>query len=119
MIRAINISDAEAHALLVDSRTMDVVNLNGAPPAEHENLVIERNSDNVRLGTWLCEPYSEQITDYAFDEFMYIIRGTIFLDYPDGSQDSFGPGSAFVLPKGFTGVWRQEESVLKFFAMIG
>ncbi len=47
-----------------------------------------------------------------------MISGTVELIYPDGSSDRFGPGQAFLLPKGFTGTWKQPETVVKFMAMI-
>ncbi|KIC14350.1 hypothetical protein RA20_20925 [Leisingera sp. ANG-Vp] len=81
-------------------------------------MALDRASDEVRLGTWYCEPYCDTINDYPYDEFMYILEGTVELQYPGGSSQTFGPGSALILPKGFSGVWKQDEPMLKYFVMI-
>lgn len=118
MIRAIDLTDAKAHALLANPRQMVMSAPDVASPQEWEHLEIERASDEVRVGTWACEPYTDEIVDYEYDEFMYMISGTVELIYPDGSSDSFGPGQAFLLPKGFTGIWKQPDTVVKFMAMV-
>lgn len=118
MIRAIDLTDAHANALTAAPRKMEMSRPDIASPTEWECLAIDRPSDEARVGTWVCEPYTDEIVDYAYDEFMYLIEGTVELIYPDGSTDSFGPGQAFVLPKGFTGTWKQPEKVVKFMAMV-
>lgn len=119
MIRAVDMTQAEAHALLADPRRMEMSAPDVPAPREWENLVVDRPSKEVRMGTWKCDPYTDEIIDYAYDEFMVLLEGRIELIYPDGSRDAFGPGQAFLLPKGFTGTWHQPETVVKFFAMIG
>jgi uncharacterized cupin superfamily protein len=118
MIRAIDLSDAQTHAFLANPRQMVMSRPDIASPTEWENLVVERGSSEVRIGTWRCEAYTDEIVDYDYDEFMVLIEGTVELIYPDGSKDKFGPGQAFLLPQGFTGTWHQPGTVLKFFAMI-
>ncbi len=118
MIRAVNLTDAGAHALLTDPRQMVMSAPEIRSPKEWENLVVDRSSKEVRVGTWKCEPYTDKIVEYEYDEFMYMISGTVELIYPDGTSDNFGPGQAFLLPKGFTGTWKQPETVVKFMAMI-
>lgn len=118
MIRAIDLTDAGANALLANPRKMAMSAPEVASPTEWENLIIDRATDEARVGTWKCEPYTDEIVDYEYDEFMYMIAGTVELNYPDGSSDTFGPGQAFLLPKGFTGTWKQPETVIKFMAMV-
>ncbi|WP_114286691.1 cupin domain-containing protein [Candidatus Halocynthiibacter alkanivorans] len=119
MIRAIDLTEAQTHALLAEPRQMVMSAPGIASPREWENLVVDRASEEVRMGTWVCEPYTDEIVDYEYDEFMYLLKGTVELIYPDGSTDVFGPGQAFLLPSGFTGTWKQPETVIKFFVMIG
>lgn len=118
MIRAIDMTDAKTHALVAAPRKMEMSAPEVVSPTEWENLVIDRSSDEVRVGTWVCEPYTDEIVGYEYDEFMYMIEGSVELIYPDGVVDRFGPGQAFILPKGFTGTWKQPEKVVKFMAMI-
>ncbi|MEQ9258716.1 MAG: cupin domain-containing protein [Roseovarius sp.] len=119
MIRAIDMTAAEDHALMATARRMMMSTAEVPAPTEWEHLEIDRASPHVRAGTWKCEPYTDDMVDYPFDEFMVILSGTITLIYPDGTRDSFGPGSAFLLPQGFTGTWHQPETVVKYFVMIG
>lgn len=118
MVRAIDLTDAETHALIAAPRMMEMSAPGVASPTEWENLAIDRAADEVRVGTWVCEAYTDEIVDYEYDEFMYLIKGIVELIYPDGTADRFGPGQAFILPKGFTGTWKQPEKVVKFMAMI-
>lgn len=119
MIRAIDMTEARDHALMAKPRQMPMSAPDVPSPTEWEHLVTERPASEVRMGTWVCEPYTDEITDYSYDEFMYLIEGHVELIYPDGSKDRFGPGQAFVLPRGFTGTWHQPDKVVKYFAMIG
>ena len=118
MIRAVDLTDAGAHAQMAHSRQMVMSAPHVASPKELENLIIDRASEEVRVGTWKCEPYTDDIVDYEYDEFMYIVAGTVELIYPDGTMDTFGPGQAFLLPKGFSGTWRQPDTVIKFMTMV-
>ena len=119
MIRAIDLSDARAHAGQASPRKMPMSAPEVPAPTEWENLTLERPSNEVRMGTWICEPYTDEMQSYAYDEFMVLIEGSVELIYPDGSSDRFEAGQAFLLPKGFTGTWKQEDTVVKHFVMVG
>ena len=118
MIRAIDLSDAEVRAQAARPRKMMMSNPGIETPEELEHLVIERASPAVRMGIWKCGPYTDEIVDYGYDEFMHIVEGSVELVYPDGGVDRFGPGQTFLLPRGFTGTWKQEETVVKYFVMV-
>lgn len=118
MIRAIDLTAAETHAQRAAPRAMTMSAPEVPAPAEWENLEVERASPNVRAGTWKCGPYTDEMVDYPYDEFMHIVSGEIELIYPDGTSDTFGPGQAFLLPQGFTGTWKQPGTVVKHFVMI-
>lgn len=65
-------------------------------------------------GTWAATPGSWHAT-YTEYEFVHIIRGRITITPDGGAPVQVGPGDAFVVEPGFTGVWRIEEAVLKHF----
>jgi uncharacterized cupin superfamily protein len=67
-------------------------------------------------GTWEATPGSWHAT-YARYEFVHIIRGRITITRDGGTPVQVGPGDAFVVEPGFTGVWRIEEPVQKHFAI--
>ena len=45
---------------------------------------------------------------FPVDEFVLIMSGKLVLTASDGSVQEFVAGDAFVLPKGFTGIWTME-----------
>ena len=60
-------------------------------------------------GKWSC--------DYSKSEFVYLISGRARLTDADGHGETFGPGSAFVIPAGFKGSWETLESLKKYYAI--
>jgi uncharacterized cupin superfamily protein len=52
------------------------------------------------------------IRDWPFDEYMHILSGKLEVIDKNGSH-IFGPGEAFVMPKGFNGTWRVLEPLKK------
>jgi uncharacterized cupin superfamily protein len=59
----------------------------------------------------------EQVTlalrDWPVDEFMYILEGRVQITDNKGNKNTYGPGDAFVMPKGFNGEWRQLSPIKK------
>ena len=60
-------------------------------------------------GKWSCE--------YSESEFVYLISGKARLTDADGQAETFGPGSAFVIPAGFKGSWETLEPIRKYYAI--
>jgi uncharacterized cupin superfamily protein len=46
-----------------------------------------------------------------------ILEGRVRLSSDDGSSAEYGPGAAFVIPRGFTGVWETIEPCRKIYAI--
>lgn len=119
MKRAIRLDDPEALIESTPGRVMSSgEEFKTPPPTEHELLFVDRPSELSRLGIWRSEPYEARYEDYPFDELMVILSGRLTLVYDDGTEDHFGPSDALILPKGFSGIWRQPEVVLKYFATV-
>jgi uncharacterized cupin superfamily protein len=57
------------------------------------------------------EPTTLELTDWPIDEFMFLIRGRVEITDASGKSHIYGAGEAFVMPKGFTGRWRQLSSI--------
>jgi len=51
------------------------------------------------------------LKNWPIDEFMHIQRGHVKLTTPDGNKTVHGPGSSFVLPRGFSGHWEQDDTL--------
>ena len=60
-------------------------------------------------GKWTCE--------YRESEFVYLISGRVRLTDAEGHAETFGPGSAFVIPAGFKGSWETLETLKKYYAI--
>jgi hypothetical protein len=54
--------------------------------------------------------------DFKEDEFIAIISGKITLTDEAGHAETFGPGDAVVVPRGFKGTWETVEPVKKWYA---
>jgi uncharacterized cupin superfamily protein len=50
---------------------------------------------------------------WPVDEFMYILEGQVEITNLDGTSKVYGPGDAFVMPRGFRGTWRQLSPLKK------
>jgi len=54
-----------------------------------------------------------ELRDWPVDEFMYILEGRVEITDANGHSRTYGPGDAFVMPKGFRGTWRQLSKIRK------
>lgn len=54
---------------------------------------------------------------YTEHELCIVTRGRIVLQSASGVRSEFGPGSAFVVPAGFEGVWQVVEPCTKIYAI--
>lgn len=80
-------------------------------------LRVFHDEAGLSVGIWAATPFTTHIMPYPVHEFMIVHEGTIIIEEPSGEAHSFGPGEAFLIPKGFMGRWRQEERVLKTFVI--
>jgi hypothetical protein len=54
---------------------------------------------------------------YTEEELCYLLEGRVRLIDSSGAAREFGPGSAFVIPAGFEGVWETLEPVRKIYTI--
>ena len=87
-------------------------------PMGRDHADFLRQDPPVRAGIWRSTPYVEAYDSYPCDEFMLILDGEVTLE-SDGFSDTYRRGDAFILPKGFRGIWRQPVPVLKYYVLIG
>ncbi len=67
----------------------------------------------MRVGIWEATAYSEKIDKYAADEIMFVLEGSVTIIGEDGDENTFGPGDCCFMPRGFSGVWKQSETMEK------
>lgn len=71
---------------------------------------------SVISGTWEAGGGSYRAT-YAAYEFVHLIEGRIVITPDGGAPVTVGPGDAFAVEPGFTGVWKIEAPVKKHFVI--
>ena len=57
------------------------------------------------------EPTTLDLKNWPIDEFMHILRGHVDITNDAGNHEVFGPGDSFVIPTGFSGTWRQVDTL--------
>lgn len=67
-------------------------------------------------GVWASSVGAWRIA-YEESELCVILEGRVRLIGDDGSSAEYGPGAAFVVPRGFTGVWETIEACRKIYAI--
>jgi uncharacterized protein len=67
-------------------------------------------------GIWSSTVGAMKVT-YTEEEQCYILEGRCRLTDINGASKEFGPGSAFVIPAGFEGVWDTLEPVKKIYTI--
>jgi uncharacterized cupin superfamily protein len=65
------------------------------------------------VGVSRYEPVTLQLRNWPIDEFMYIIEGDVEITDSSGHSRTYGPGAAFLMPKGFEGTWKQHSEIKK------
>ncbi|KAB1082191.1 cupin domain-containing protein [Neorhizobium galegae] len=55
-----------------------------------------------------------ELINWPVDEYMHLIEGELEITDLTGNISNFGPGDTFVMPKGFSGTWRQLSPIKKF-----
>lgn len=67
-------------------------------------------------GLWASEVGAWAVS-YREAEFCVILAGRIRLESDDGEVQDFAAGDAFVIPRGFAGIWRTLEPTRKLYAV--
>jgi uncharacterized cupin superfamily protein len=84
----------------------------------HQSVCIEFESPDKQfcVGIWASEP-GEWKVNYTEQEYCAILDGVNILTDAEGNSQEFGPGSEFVVPRGFSGTWRVMEATRKRFVI--
>ena len=88
------------------------------PGDEGDVLVVQHDAGGgLSSGVWEAGPMTWATDGYPVDETCVLIEGTVIFRYPDGSEEAFGPGDAFTIPKGTPLTWHQDGLVRKFWVI--
>lgn len=89
--------------------------LSGAPTTTLENYYTDATG-RFFSGLWQSTPGTWAV-QYGEEEFCLILEGRCVLTDASGHAETFGPGDAFVIPKGFEGTWQTLEPLRKVYAI--
>lgn len=76
----------------------------------------ENEATGFYAGTWESSVGAWRVS-YDEDELCVILAGRVRLSGDDGRVVEYGPGEAFVIPRGFAGVWETLEPLRKIYAI--
>ncbi len=82
-----------------------------AAPQERGALV--HHGGTVTCGVWEATPYAERLDDYPVNEFAHVLSGKLAITPDDGLAQTFGPGEAYCMFKGFSGRFEVIETMRK------
>lgn len=78
------------------------------------NIDVFRSDDQrFTVNVSKYEKLTLNLKDWPVDEFMYMIEGHVNITDTQGVSRTYGPGESFVMPKGFTGTWKQAGPIKK------
>jgi uncharacterized cupin superfamily protein len=58
-----------------------------------------------KVAFWASEAGALKARNYPLDEFVYVFEGDVVTVDADGTRHEFHPGDAFIIPKGWAGIW--------------
>lgn len=73
-------------------------------------------SNKLCAGFWASADFHGPV-NYSEDEFCTLVEGVVELTDSSGHAEIYRAGDSFMIPSGFTGVWRTVEPVRKFFVV--
>ena len=82
------------------------------------HIFFTNENGSVNAGVWECTPCTEQIRNYPYDQCCFVLEGTLTIMDESGHAETFGPGEAFMIPRGFNGSWRMTERYRNFFVTV-
>jgi uncharacterized cupin superfamily protein len=86
-------------------------------PFGRDHAYFERPEAKLKVGLWRSSAYTEWYESYPCDEFMVVLEGEVTIE-SDSFCETYGPGAAFLIPKGFQGYWRQPVAMVKYYAIV-
>jgi uncharacterized cupin superfamily protein len=66
-----------------------------------------------KVALWGSEAGALKAGNYPLDEFVYVLEGDLVTVDADGARHEFHPGDAFIIPKGWAGLWDMKSRFKK------
>lgn len=104
------LDNAPTHEV-TDSSMMKVVG--GDRPAAKRVISFTGSDGKFVVGVAAYEKTELALEDWPVDEFMYFLEGAVEITDSAGVTQRMAAGDAIVMPKGFSGLWRQLSPIKK------
>ena len=85
-------------------------------PSETLGVFDSPKGVDMQIGIWTCSPCVEKVDRFAVNEFCVVGAGRIRLTDDEGHTEVFSRGEAFIMYKGFSGLYEVEEDLVKYYA---
>jgi uncharacterized cupin superfamily protein len=99
----------------IDTAPAEDRRIDGAPAQRIWNTYTDP-SGKFSSGLWESEPGAWRVA-YTEEECCHVYFGRMRIEGDDGSVAEYGAGDSFVVPAGFTGIWRVLETARKLYAI--
>ena len=70
---------------------------------ERGHMFFTNAAGNVNVGVWQCTPCTEETREYLYDQCNFVLEGAVTITDQSGHTETYTPGDAFVIPRGFNG----------------
>lgn len=90
--------------------------LSGKPDPKGEAAFSDK-SGRVKAGIAIYQPSTVRLDGYPYDEYCFMLEGELTVTSEDGATEVFGAGDAFLLPRGFRGVWSMPKGIRKYYVV--
>ncbi|MGA7595124.1 MAG: cupin domain-containing protein [Gallionella sp.] len=116
-MRIDSIVDFSTHNAAVEESAIALERMRSEIPCRTQTWNHYRDpSGQFFTGIWASSAGSFEV-NYSEEELCVLLEGRVRLIDSSGQAREFGPGGAFVIPAGFTGVWENLEPVKKIYAI--
>jgi uncharacterized cupin superfamily protein len=97
---------------------IDPKSVSGGTATELGHIFFTNPEGTVNAGVWECTPCTEQVVDYPYDQCCFVLEGSLTITDDAGYAQTFRTGDAFMIPRGFNGVWTMTEQYKNFFVTV-
>ncbi len=87
----------------------------GSPTARATNTFSDVRG--VDAGVAIYEPGSVELLGYPHDEYCFLLEGEVIITDASGKRQIFKRGDAFLLPRGFKGLWEMPQGMQKYYVV--
>jgi len=111
-IAELHLSDMDGKAMLPVEDVEDMITVLSQEPAKY--IAVDKFVSTDKRLTASVKRY-EKVTlglrDWPIDEVMFLLGGQVEITGSDGVSKIYSKGDLIVIPKGFTGQWRQLSTI--------